>query len=260
MKIKLKILNLYYKIIGEFPKCTVFSADWINTRVSCKFFKKIKKHFIKSSYIIIDVGSGASPYYNFFQDIDKEYIAVDLQTALPKNEKRKIKQIVGSIECLPFSDNSADIILCAAVLEHVEDPFKAFKEIYRVLKPGGFFIGSIPFLYPIHMEPYDYWRFTDFGIKKILLKENFELLEFDRNFGVFSAITVIINRGLICPFKTNFEKINKCFKIIDNLYVREFLFFPIIGFLNIISFLLDKIFIFNRNNSATIFLWLSQKN
>ncbi len=71
--------------------------------------------------------------------------------------------IIGDIHNLPFADNSIEAIVCLAVLEHVENPFKACAEIHRVLKPGGFCLITLPFLYYYHAEKgyyKDYWRFT----------------------------------------------------------------------------------------------------
>ncbi len=71
--------------------------------------------------------------------------------------------IVGDIHNLPFSDNSKEAILCLAVLEHVEDPIRAMKELYRVLRPNGKLLIYVPFLYYYHAEKGyygDYWRFT----------------------------------------------------------------------------------------------------
>ena len=60
--------------------------------------------------------------------------------------------IVGDIHNLPFDDNSQEAILCSAVLEHVENPFKAVEELHRVLKPGGYLFVYVPFLYYYHAE------------------------------------------------------------------------------------------------------------
>jgi len=61
-------------------------------------------------------------------------------------------------------DNSIDAIICIEVLEHVTEPARAVKEARRILKPGGVFIGSTPFMLPIHDEPHDYFRYTRHGI------------------------------------------------------------------------------------------------
>lgn len=74
--------------------------------------------------------------------------------------------MVGDIHDLPFEDNSVDALICIAVLEHVEEPQKAVKEMYRVLKPGGYCYIYAPFLFYYHpMKGYygDFYRFTRDG-------------------------------------------------------------------------------------------------
>lgn len=86
--------------------------------------------------------------------------------------------IIGDIHNLPFADNSQEAIVCIAVLEHVEDPQKACKEIYRALKPGGYAFVYVPFLYYYHAEKeyyHDYWRFTKDAIR--LLFKDFSMVE-----------------------------------------------------------------------------------
>lgn len=71
--------------------------------------------------------------------------------------------LVGDIHKLPIEDNSVDAFICIAVLEHVENPIQAVKEMHRCLKSGGYCFVSVPFLYYYHAEKTyykDYWRFT----------------------------------------------------------------------------------------------------
>jgi len=94
--------------------------------------------------------------------------------------------IVGDIHHLPFADNSQDAIICIAVLEHVEDPIRAWQEIYRVLKPGGYTFIYVPFLFYYHAEKGyygDFWRFT---------KDTIEYLSRD-----FSNMEICAVRGAI---------------------------------------------------------------
>jgi SAM-dependent methyltransferase len=86
--------------------------------------------------------------------------------------------IIGDIHNLPFAENTQDAIVCLAVLEHVENPFLAVSEIYRVLKPGGYCLVYLPFLYYYHAEKgyyHDYWRFSADAVK--LLFKNFSRQE-----------------------------------------------------------------------------------
>ena len=98
----------------------------------------------------------------------------------------KIAQYARSYHCLdiePFPDvdivadiqdmkqvasDSFDSILCTQVLEHVKNPFLAVGELYRILKPGGKLFLTVPFLNNIHMEPHDYWRYTEFSVANLL--------------------------------------------------------------------------------------------
>lgn len=61
---------------------------------------------------------------------------------------------------LPFDDNSFDTIVCFNTLEHIYDAYASIEEIYRVLKPGGKAVVTVPFIFRIHGHPDDYSRFT----------------------------------------------------------------------------------------------------
>jgi SAM-dependent methyltransferase len=78
--------------------------------------------------------------------------------------------ILGDIHDLPFEDNSKEAILCLAVLEHVQNPFKAMQELHRVLRPGGRLLIYVPFLYYYHAHDgyyKDYWRYTYDGLEEL---------------------------------------------------------------------------------------------
>lgn len=86
--------------------------------------------------------------------------------------------IVGDIHDLPLADNSQEALVCLAVLEHVEDPWQAMREIHRVLKPGGMCLLYVPFLFYYHAETgyyHDYWRFTEDSLR--LLAKPFASVE-----------------------------------------------------------------------------------
>jgi len=68
------------------------------------------------------------------------------------------------IHDLKFNDKTFDIVVCNAILEHVEDPAKAIKELYRVLKKDGLIWIETAFNQPYHPHPNDYWRVTPTGL------------------------------------------------------------------------------------------------
>ena len=76
--------------------------------------------------------------------------------------------IVGDIHTLPFENASVEAIICIAVLEHVEDPIQATRELVRVLAPGGYCFVYVPFLYYYHAEKGyygDFWRYTEDALR-----------------------------------------------------------------------------------------------
>jgi len=97
--------------------------------------------------------------------------------------------IIGDIHNLPFDNNSQDAIICISVLEHVENPIKASKELYRVLKVGGYCLVGVPFLYCYHAkkEYYkDYWRFTKDILE--LLFNGFRVVEIQEISGAIATL------------------------------------------------------------------------
>jgi SAM-dependent methyltransferase len=77
---------------------------------------------------------------------------------------------------LPLGAGSIDAILCFEVLEHLRDPNAALAEFSRVLRPHGTLLLSVPFLYPIHDEPFDFQRLTEYGLRRDLAVAGFEVV------------------------------------------------------------------------------------
>ncbi|MEC8558009.1 MAG: class I SAM-dependent methyltransferase [Planctomycetota bacterium] len=96
-------------------------------------------------------------------------------------------EVVGDAHQLPFRDESFDAVHTVSVFEHLRKPWLAAAEIVRVLRPGGFLFCSVPFAYPIHGSPYDFFRYTPDGLLSI-----FEALEGE----VFPARGPISSIGL----------------------------------------------------------------
>lgn len=83
--------------------------------------------------------------------------------------------VVDDISQSSFPDGSFDAVVIMEVLEHVRDPFRAASEIYRLLKPEGRLVLSAPFIFPLHDRPYDFFRFTKYGLAHIFC--DFEVLD-----------------------------------------------------------------------------------
>ena len=91
-----------------------------------------------------------------------------------------------------FNDNEYESIICLEVLEHLHSPHVAIGELFRVLKPGGVLLLSTRFIFPIHAEPNDYYRFTEQGLRHLL--DEFEIIELTPESTTTGAIGVMLER------------------------------------------------------------------
>ena len=166
-----------------------------------EFIEKVLGH-----KLILDIGGG-TPWKTGW--VHKKY-----RTVLKKKAycvdfmKEKKPHIVADIKRLPFKDNSVDGIVCNAVLEHVDKPFQAMDELYRILSEGGELAFYVPWLFRYHSAPCDYFRYTQDGIRSLTDKfsevqiapTNFYGLEPNR---VFCALHFILPTDMLqsLPYK-----------------------------------------------------------
>jgi SAM-dependent methyltransferase len=75
----------------------------------------------------------------------------------------------------PLEVGAFDVVILEQVLEHVLWPFRAVRHVYEMLRPGGWFVVSTPFLLRIHRHPTDCCRWTEMGLKHLLAEAGFDL-------------------------------------------------------------------------------------
>ncbi len=126
--------------------------------------------------VLLDLGCGDRPFLETYGPIAKESIGIDVPISPHGNAKL---DVYGSALAIPLADECVDYVLCSEVMEHVTDPQILLNETYRVLRDGGTLILTTPFLVPEHEAPYDYFRYTRFGLSLLLSRAGFsvELLQ-----------------------------------------------------------------------------------
>ena len=148
---------------------------------------------------VLDVGCGTKPYEYFFDSL--EYIGLELDT--PKNRlNRKADYLYDGIY-FPFSDGEFDSVVANQVLEHIFSPDIFLSEISRVMKKSGYMLITVPFIWDEHEQPFDYARYSSFGLNHILEKHGFEIIEFKKSANDIRAIFQLVN---IYIYKKTFTK------------------------------------------------------
>jgi SAM-dependent methyltransferase len=116
---------------------------------------------------VLDVGAGEAPWRDLLP-VGVEYVGVDADLSGEFGMRRQSNIIYYDGKRLPFDDASFDHVLCIEVLEHVPDPSTFLADLKRVLRQGGTLILTVPWSARLHHLPYDYSRFTRFGLVALL--------------------------------------------------------------------------------------------
>jgi len=123
---------------------------------------------------LLDLGCGNVPLFAAYRARASAVTCMDWTNS--DHQLRHIDQSSDLNEPLPVADGSFDTVLLTDVLEHVAVPGALVNEIARVLAPGGKLIGSVPFLYRLHEEPYDYHRFTRHALQRFAQLAELEVI------------------------------------------------------------------------------------
>ncbi|GAA1963174.1 hypothetical protein GCM10009798_23840 [Nocardioides panacihumi] len=131
----------------------------------------------------IDLGCGEMPYRPYVEPQTDEYHTFDIE------ERTAGVTYVGDIQSMPQVPSAYyDTAVSLEVFEHVPDPRAAAAEVFRVLQPGGTFIMSVPHMSRLHEEPYDFFRYTKYGVRRILEDAGFTDVEVTKRGGLLSFV------------------------------------------------------------------------
>lgn len=169
---------------------------------------------------LLNAGCGDITYEFIYRDHVQSQIRFDWPNTV---HDKGLIDVFGSVTDLPFGDQCFDVVLCTEVLEHVNDPQRALNEFYRVLKPEGHVVLSVPFLYQMHEQPYDFFRYTYYGLNHLFIRAGFSMVSCKAR-GEIVAVVIYMFRKLLKRLvsKVLGHSISKKipYAILDRLYLK----------------------------------------
>jgi SAM-dependent methyltransferase len=132
---------------------------------------------------LLDIGCGDKPYEMLFKV--QTYHGLELERAEAHRSKADFYY---DGRHMPFEAASYDAVLCNQVLEHVFNPDDFLQEIHRVLTPQGKLLLTVPFCWDEHEQPYDYARYSSFGLQYLLEKHGFIVMRHHKSVKSVAAI------------------------------------------------------------------------
>jgi ubiquinone/menaquinone biosynthesis C-methylase UbiE len=104
-----------------------------------RIFERRVDDFLRREDTLLDAGCGrTAPVLQTYKGRAARLIGIDMVTFDPNVSG--IELYNGDLARTTLEDHCVDLIMCRSVMEHVEDPTAVYKEMYRILKPGGRFI------------------------------------------------------------------------------------------------------------------------
>ncbi|MBL0126380.1 MAG: class I SAM-dependent methyltransferase [Flavobacteriales bacterium] len=128
----------------------------------------------------LDVGCGVQPYRPMIMAAPsrvQQYLGMDFKVDDDSKYSTAKPDLFWDGVTIPLADTSVDCAMATEVLEHCPDPLAVLRELYRVIRPGGHVLITVPFLWPLHDAPYDEHRYTPFALQRLLAGAGFSEVE-----------------------------------------------------------------------------------
>lgn len=119
---------------------------------------------------VLDAGAGRAPYRSLFAHA--RYESADFEQV---DKVYAPSTYVCDLSEIPVEDGRFGYVVFNQVMEHLPEPLTVLEELHRVLEPGGRMIYSGPLFYQEHEQPYDFYRYTQYGLRHLFGRAGFEI-------------------------------------------------------------------------------------
>jgi SAM-dependent methyltransferase len=163
------------------------SKNWLILELNNE---EVRKRLPDIRGVVYDLGCGIRPYERDILSVADRYIGVDWSNTL---HALRADIVADLNEPLPIEDQVADTVVSFQVLEHLREPCGMLSEAFRILRPGGRMVLSVPFQWQVHEAPHDYFRYTRYGLEYMLGKSGFIDVSVDEVCGFFGTWVLKLN-------------------------------------------------------------------
>lgn len=126
---------------------------------------------------LLDLGCGKVPLYAAYREFVTDNICVDWENTIHRNEYLDYE--LNLTKKLPFQESEFDTIILSDVLEHIPVPEQLWADMARILSRNGKIIMNVPFYYWLHERPHDYYRYTEFALRRFVEISGLRLVQLE---------------------------------------------------------------------------------
>jgi SAM-dependent methyltransferase len=144
---------------------------------------------------LLDLGCGKVPLFDAYRHYVTDNICIDWGNTVYKNDHLDFEADL--TKELPFADGEFDTIILSDVLEHIAEPERLCAEIARVLSPNGKLLMNVPFYYMLHEEPHDYYRYTEFALRRLMDRSGLQILQLQAMGGAPEVMLDVFSKNVM---------------------------------------------------------------
>jgi SAM-dependent methyltransferase len=170
----------------------VSAGSWYIVDLFAPVYEQVIRAYARGR--LLDLGCGMVPFYGMYKDLVAENVCIDWANSLHSNPHLDV--VADLNQSFPLPDASFDTVLCSDVLEHIAEPAAFLRETARVLKPGGTLLLMVPFFYWLHEQPHDYFRYTEFALRRMCGQAGFAIQSIEAYGGYPDVVLDILSKGL----------------------------------------------------------------
>jgi SAM-dependent methyltransferase len=167
-------------------RASLRSPDYFAVRHLRAFLESRLATYVQKDARVVDVGCGEQPLRPLITGRGASYLGLDVV----QNGANSVGALALATH-IPLAGACADVVVITEVLEHVADTWTAFRELARIVRPGGHVLVTLPFIYPLHEEPHDFVRLTPHALRTLAAENDLEIVELTTHGNELESIALI---------------------------------------------------------------------